>query len=127
MATRLLSRPTPGARSMSARPASRRSPVPVPRLRPAPASTAELHADLLARIRERTATVGIIGLGYVGLPLARAFTDRGFPVLGFDTDPEKVARLGRGESYIKHISADSIQTMLGRRFAATAEFERLCE
>jgi UDP-N-acetyl-D-glucosamine dehydrogenase len=111
---------------MSAVPA-RRPAVPAPRLRPAPAAPADLHADLLARVRERTATVGIIGLGYVGLPLARAFTDRGFPVLGFDTDPEKVARLCRGESYIKHISAESVRTMLGRRFAATAEFARLAE
>jgi UDP-N-acetyl-D-glucosamine dehydrogenase len=88
---------------------------------------ANLFPTLLSRIAERHATVGIIGLGYVGLPLARAFTDRGFPVLGFDTDPQKVARLSRGESYIKHIAADCVQAMLTHGFAATAEFDRLRE
>ena len=55
------------------------------------------HLDrLLAAIEGAQARVGIIGLGYVGLPLARAFADAGYRVLGFDTDPAKVARLGRG-------------------------------
>ena len=87
----------------------------------------ELFESLMTRIQCRHARVGIIGLGYVGLPLARAFTDHGFPVIGFDADPEKVARLGRGESYIKHIPADVIATMLRNRFEATEQFERLTE
>ena len=61
----------------------------------------------------RTARVGIIGLGYVGLPLARAFAEAGYPVLGFDTDPAKVGRLARGESYIGHIPDAVVGSMLG--------------
>lgn len=83
--------------------------------------------SLLASIRERRARVGIIGLGYVGLPLARAFVGKGFPVLGFDIDPAKVAQLNRGQSYIGHISAEAIQEMRERGFEVTHRFERLGE
>jgi UDP-N-acetyl-D-glucosamine dehydrogenase len=82
---------------------------------------------LAAKIRERTAVVGIIGLGYVGLPLAKAFSARGFPVLGFDIDQTKVDKLLRGESYIGHIPAGVIREMRSNRFDATADFERLAE
>src|SRR5262249_44882639 len=77
---------------------------------------------LAAKIRERTAVVGIIGLGYVGLPLAKAFSARGFPVLGFDIDQTKVDKLLRGESYIGHIPAGVIREMRSNRFDATADF-----
>ncbi len=71
------------------------------------------------------ALVGIIGLGYVGLPLARAFVERGIAVLGFDTDAAKVARLARGESYI---GDDVVRSMRqGGRFDATDDFSRLGE
>jgi UDP-N-acetyl-D-glucosamine dehydrogenase len=87
------------------------------------------HAAALAsRIAARTATVAIIGLGYVGLPLARIFVERGFPVLGFDTDPAKVAALGAGQSYIHHIGAEVIEAMNATgRFTATADAARLAE
>jgi UDP-N-acetyl-D-glucosamine dehydrogenase len=84
-------------------------------------------SQLQQRIAGRRAVVGVIGLGYVGLPLARAFATAGFPVLGFDVDPVKVERLTRGESYIGHIPPAAIQGMLTRGFAATAQFERLSE
>ncbi len=83
--------------------------------------------DLRAKISEHRALVGIIGLGYVGLPLARAFSGVGFPVLGFDTDPRKVERLQAGQSYIGHISAGTIREMLGLGFEATDRFDRLDE
>jgi UDP-N-acetyl-D-glucosamine dehydrogenase len=86
-----------------------------------------LYAALLAQIHDRAVQVGIIGLGYVGLPLARAFAGSGFPVLGFDIDPEKVARLSRGESYIEHIPAKVVRAMRASGFAATDQFERLDE
>ena len=70
---------------------------------------------LLARVQNRTATVGIIGLGYVGLPLARAFAAAGFRVLGFDIDPAKVAKLNAGKSYIKHIPDATRRRDAGRR------------
>jgi UDP-N-acetyl-D-glucosamine dehydrogenase len=91
----------------------------------APAS--DHYARLLGSITKRTARVGIIGLGYVGLPLARAFSAGGFAVLGFDTDPAKVAKLERGESYIGHIPDDAVRTMRRDRFEATSSFERLSE
>lgn len=83
---------------------------------------------LLATIRQRQALVGIIGLGYVGLPLALAFTERGFRVLGFDVDEGKVQALDRGESYIKHLDGGRVAAMAASgRFAATSDFARLDE
>jgi UDP-N-acetyl-D-glucosamine dehydrogenase len=86
---------------------------------------AKYYRSLLAKIGSRKARVGIIGLGYVGLPLARAFTDRGFPVLGFDIDAAKVAKLRRGESYIGHIPAETVGAMRAKGFRATDRFDRL--
>jgi UDP-N-acetyl-D-glucosamine dehydrogenase len=72
--------------------------------------------------------IGIIGCGYVGLPLALRFADVGERVTGFDTDQEKITKLNAGQSYIQHISADKIkQHVQGRRFDATADFTRLRE
>jgi UDP-N-acetyl-D-glucosamine dehydrogenase len=87
----------------------------------------EIYAPLLAKVRAGTVRVGIIGLGYVGLPLARAFTDKGIAVLGFDVDSAKIARLQRGESYIGHISSETVRSMRGRGFEATNRFSRLDE
>src|SRR5437868_3513594 len=88
---------------------------------------ADYREALAGRIRDKQALVGIIGLGYVGLPLARAFTTGGYAVLGFDVDAAKVAKLQRGESYIGHITADTVKQMRERRFEATDRFERLDE
>jgi UDP-N-acetyl-D-glucosamine dehydrogenase len=85
------------------------------------------HEALRAKIESATARVGIIGLGYVGLPLARAFSERGIAVLGFDVDPAKIARLQRGESYIGHISGSTIRQMRENKFEATLDFQRLDE
>src|SRR5262245_7899343 len=82
---------------------------------------------LMELITSRQATVGIVGLGYVGLPLARAFSSAGFRVLGFDIDPGKVERLHAGESYLRHISPSAVRQMLERGFEATSEFQRLDE
>ncbi len=89
-------------------------------------------ADLLERIADRTATVGIIGQGYVGLPLALVFVEAGFQVVGFDVDPEKVAALERGESYIRHIGPERVAAARavehpcgGAAFTATTDFSRL--
>jgi len=81
----------------------------------------------MKQIVTRSATVAIIGLGYVGLPLARALSDKGFSVLGFDIDPEKVTKLQRGASYIGHIPDADICRMRERSFEATTDFTRLCE
>ena len=87
----------------------------------------ETFAQLLTRIQSKSARVGVIGLGYVGLPLARAFTAAGFRVLGFDVDPHKVARLTAGRSYIKQIPDDAVRGMREKGFEATDRFDRLAE
>ncbi|HYH69547.1 MAG TPA: nucleotide sugar dehydrogenase [Urbifossiella sp.] len=84
-------------------------------------------ALLIDKIRHRTARVGIIGLGYVGLPLARAFARTGFRVLGFDIDPHKVAKLNAGQSYIKQFPDATIAGMREKGFEATDRFDRLGE
>ena len=72
--------------------------------------------------------IGIIGCGYVGLPLALRFADVGQRVTGFDTDQEKITKLNAGQSYIQHISADKIkQHVQGKRFDATTDFTRVRE
>ncbi|WP_438027346.1 nucleotide sugar dehydrogenase [Sorangium sp. So ce233] len=84
--------------------------------------------SLLAKINSREAQVGIIGMGYVGLPLALTFIEKGFRVLGFDVDPEKVTALGEGKSYIKHLDPARVAAASKTgRFEATADFARLNE
>jgi UDP-N-acetyl-D-glucosamine dehydrogenase len=84
--------------------------------------------SLLEKIENRNATVGVIGLGYVGLPLVLLFTESGFPVIGFDVDPAKVTALGRGESYIRHIGPDRVAAAFtSGKARATTEFDRLSE
>jgi UDP-N-acetyl-D-glucosamine dehydrogenase len=80
--------------------------------------------DLLTRIEERSALIGVVGLGYVGLPLVNAFSRAGFRVVGLDTDADKVARLERGQSYIKHIPDAQIQAAREAGFEPTTRFER---
>jgi UDP-N-acetyl-D-glucosamine dehydrogenase len=84
-------------------------------------------ASLLATIQQRRAQVGIIGLGYVGLPLARAFALGGYAVLGFDVDPVKIEKLARGQSYIGHLGEPVVREMAAKGFRATADFGRLNE
>ncbi|MBL8754754.1 MAG: nucleotide sugar dehydrogenase [Planctomycetes bacterium] len=78
-------------------------------------------AQLEHKIRTKTATVGVVGLGYVGLPLLRAFFQAGYPVVGFDIDQQKIDMLKRGDSYLKHLGTDFVQEMArSPKFAATA-------
>src|SRR5262245_37101857 len=79
-----------------------------------------LADELARRIQKRTARVVVVGLGYVGLPLAETFAWGGFPVLGFDIDAEKIRRLERGESYIGHICSERVAELnASGRFEAT--------
>ena len=84
---------------------------------------ADGHGLLLEKIRSRAARVGVIGLGYVGLPLVFEFSRAGFSVTGFDLDPEKIALLEKGKSYIKHISEEKIKGL--ESFIPTLDFSRL--
>jgi len=88
-----------------------------------------MSAEALKRaLADRTATVGVIGLGYVGLPLVLEFAEAGFPVLGFDVDQAKVEKLNAGKSYIHHIPPARIQAARDAgRFEATGDFARLTE
>lgn len=86
-----------------------------------------LLEDLVQKFADRSAIIGILGLGYVGLPLMLRFSEVGFKVLGIDIDAEKVARLNRGESYIKHISAAAISESREKGFEATDDFSRSVE
>ena len=77
-------------------------------------------------IATKTLRVGVIGLGYVGLPLAHVFWQAGFAVTGFDIDPEKIVRLKAGESYIKHFAHERVAAMMqSGRFTATDDFVQL--
>lgn len=79
---------------------------------------------LVSRLESRTAVIGIIGLGYVGLPLLLRFVDCGYSAIGFDIDAEKVAKLERGKSYIKHISSQSVEKAWEKGFQVTTDFSR---
>jgi UDP-N-acetyl-D-glucosamine dehydrogenase len=83
---------------------------------------------LLNRIESKHAVVGVVGLGYVGLPLLLLFEEAGFPVIGFDIDPAKPEALRKGESYIRHIGAERVAKAFSNgRSTATADFGRLAE
>src|SRR3990170_2896459 len=79
---------------------------------------------LIEKISSREARVGVIGLGYVGLPLVIEFCGAGFQVTGFDVDEQKVEQLNQGKSYIKHIDAARIH-QCGPRFSAVSDFSSL--
>lgn len=82
--------------------------------------------ELLEKINNKTAIVGIIGLGYVGLPLGLEFAGKGFHVIGFDVDEKKIPLLNSGKSYIKHIKEDRIKKVIDNKtFEATSDFSRL--
>ncbi len=84
--------------------------------------------SLRAAFQNRTATVGVIGLGYVGLPLLDAFISKGFACVGFDIDAKKVEQLNAGRSYIKHVSSEKVSAWReAKKFEATADLARLRE
>ena len=84
--------------------------------------------NVASRIEDRSAVIGVIGLGYVGLPLLAAFHQAGYPVIGFDVDPKKVELLLRGENYLKHLGVEMVKQMLAAgRFQATTDMARLGE
>jgi UDP-N-acetyl-D-glucosamine dehydrogenase len=86
-----------------------------------------MKKNLLGKIESRSATVGIVGLGYVGLPLTLRFCEVGYKVLGFDIDKAKVATLNAGRSYIEHIDSKRIAAARQGGFEATADFSRAGE
>ncbi|MCP4512379.1 MAG: nucleotide sugar dehydrogenase, partial [Fuerstiella sp.] len=87
-----------------------------------------IAADVLQKIENQTAQVGVIGLGYVGLPLISAFTNAGFRCIGYDVDNSKVESLSAGRSYIKHVESATVADWIERDLLEpTSEMERLGE
>ncbi|MCG8427128.1 MAG: nucleotide sugar dehydrogenase [Chromatiales bacterium] len=82
---------------------------------------------LLDKLRDRSAVIGIVGMGYVGLPLALRYSEVGYKVLGLDIDPRKAEALANGETYIEHIGADKIQRAVAQGLEGTTDFSRAGE
>jgi UDP-N-acetyl-D-glucosamine dehydrogenase len=84
-----------------------------------------LHAKkLIKKLENKTASIGIIGMGYVGLPLALRYVDVGYHVIGFDIDPDKVKKLNNGQTYIQHIDETRIKKANKSGFRATSDFSK---
>ncbi len=83
-----------------------------------------MKASLLKKLVDRTATIGIVGLGYVGLPLVLRYSEVGYKVVGFDIDQRKVDSLQAGRSYIEHISSSAIDSAIAAGFQPTTDFSR---
>src|SRR5262252_728759 len=89
------------------------------------ASSPELSELVQSKIESHTANVGVIGMGYVGLPLALLFSEQKFPVTGFDVDQKKVDVLQSGGSYIYRIAPTEIQAARSHGFAATSDYANI--
>jgi UDP-N-acetyl-D-glucosamine dehydrogenase len=89
-----------------------------------PSST---HATLLSKLNDRTARIGVLGLGYVGLPLVLRFAEVGYKVTGFDVDQTKVDKLNKCETYIERITSDIIRRALDRGFTATGDLSQCAD
>ncbi|MFN7097471.1 MAG: nucleotide sugar dehydrogenase [Gammaproteobacteria bacterium] len=83
--------------------------------------------SLIAKLKNRDATIGIVGLGYVGLPLALRFCEVGYKVLGFDIDAKKIDKINAGNSYFEHIPSDKVATAVHYGLSATNDFSRAAE
>lgn len=86
-----------------------------------------MNVELVQKLKAKKATIGIVGLGYVGLPLMLRYSEVGYKVVGFDIDPAKVNALHAGHSYIEHIAESSIVGALANGFQATTDFSRAGE
>ncbi len=86
-----------------------------------------MKAKLIQKLNNKQAKIGIVGLGYVGLPLSIRYSEVGYKVIGFDIDPNKVRVLEQGKSYIEHIPSKSIQAAIGQGFEVTSDFSRISE
>ena len=87
-----------------------------------------VKAQLLAKIADRSATSGVLGLGYVGLPLAMEFCEAGFRVIGFDTSATVVGRLARGESHVQDVPAAQVaRHVTGGRLLPTTDEATLAQ
>lgn len=86
-----------------------------------------MKTALVQKFQDKSAIIGIVGLGYVGLPLMLRYTEVGYKVIGFDIDQSKVDALSQGKSYIEHIPQTSIKNAIKNGFEATIDFKRVSE
>ncbi|MDO8811305.1 MAG: nucleotide sugar dehydrogenase [Gallionella sp.] len=86
-----------------------------------------MKKTLIQKLNDRSATIGIVGLGYVGLPLMLRYCEVGYKVIGFDIDQTKVDLLRHGKSYIEHIHGSAIEEAITKGFDPTADFSRVSE
>jgi len=92
-----------------------------------PKSKAQVKESLINRLNQKSSVIGIIGLGYVGLPLALRYSEEGYRVIGFDIDNNKVSRINSGESLIEHIPEQAVKLALTQGFIATTDYGRAKE
>ncbi len=86
-----------------------------------------MKQQLVNKLTDKTAVIGVVGLGYVGIPLALRYAEAGYKVLGFDIDQSKIDKISSGKTYIKHIPDEDIQAAVDNNFEATVDFERAKE
>ena len=84
-----------------------------------------MKQELIEKLNNKTALIGIVGLGYVGIPLSISYADNGYKVVGFDIDHSKIDHLSQGETYIKHIPDSAIQGLVDTGFEATVAFSMM--
>ncbi|MEQ1485351.1 nucleotide sugar dehydrogenase [Methyloglobulus sp.] len=87
----------------------------------------QMKSTLIQKLDDKQAIIGIVGLGYVGLPLTIRYCEVGYKVIGFDIDPTKISVLEQGKSYIEHIPGSAIQAAVAQGFEATTDFSRVSE
>ena len=83
--------------------------------------------EIIRNINNRKTNIGILGLGYVGLPLAIRFSEERFKVVGFDIDAEKINMLNAGSSFINHIKKEDVSAMVESGFVATDDFSKIAD
>ena len=86
-----------------------------------------MKTEVVDKFKTKKAVIGIVGLGYVGLPLALRYAEEKFKVVGFDIDLFKVNKINEGESYIEHISSHSVTKAKQNGFLATTDFKKISE
>ena len=86
-----------------------------------------MQKAVIQRFKDKTAVIGIVGLGYVGLPLALRYAEIGYKVLGIDIDQSKINKIAQGQSYIKHISSAAVTAATRQGFVATCDFTKASE
>jgi len=86
-----------------------------------------MKRELIEKLNNKTALIGIVGLGYVGVPLSIGYANSGYKVIGFDIDQSKIDHISAGKTYIKHIPDSDIQCLVDNGFEATIDFSRASE